>query len=234
MKKLTCYNYEFEILLDKGYYYNIIIKNKSEYYAFVTNLKKEIYDGEELGFNLSDNDEKLDIKKNCLLIMSLFDFFSIDRKTMNSFYKHVISTLSSTDIRIKLSQFESQYNQMMKFIQDYIDLDVDYDDEIDLLALLKFANIKPSLDADEFIEFLIKYIILLSNLCGYSIVILLNLHDFLSLDELNLFLHEMNIYHINIINISNRKDGVNLSNQIEIIIDEDLCEFSSQTSIDKL
>ena len=95
-------------------------------------------------------------------------------------------------------------------------------------SLLKLGDFKVHVENDDILEKYIKFLKILTELCGYKIIFVVGLHTVFTQEEIIEIYKEVCLNKINIINIEYQQFN-NLSNEnykeIVYIFDEDNCEI---------
>ncbi len=225
MRKIVYKNLDRHLILDKNIFYNIVIKNHFEYYHLVNELIVLTSNNEEGSVTLSEDGKIYSLKKYCSILTNLFEIDLVDRKTINSLYKYIDSVADKTKYFSHIEKLSGEICNIIEIIKLDIDIDVDYDDEFDLLSVLKLANVIPRVSDGRFLLKLIDFIKLIVVLTNQDVFFILNLKDFLNEEDLIAFIKEMNLINVNIINIETSVRPYKTENECDIIIDEDLCEY---------
>ena len=226
MRKITYRNIEYQFILDKHIFYNVIIKNHKEYYHFVNNLIQQISYGNQGDFTYSKDNQEKPFDKHAMIIKDMFSFDLTSRKMLNRLYNEVKKQMSFTNFQERMDEFEQAYINLLEHIKNDISINIDYQEEIDLISLFKFAGIVPIIDQEDFLASLVDYVKIIVELLDIDIIWTINLKNFLSSKDLNDFIYEMNLMKINILNIEVYERYDKINNQINLVIDEDLCDYN--------
>lgn len=189
------------------------------------NTIRNFYDGvvDENNIIFSENYSPVKFKNNVCFIP---DIFSVDFSS--SFLKRVYEDLSDyANTYLQESTFSIKANiiDFLEKLSRNYDLDFDFKDEVDITDLLKIQSFKPNLNNDNLLSRLLDYIIMMRRYSSIKCFVILNLHTYFSLTELELFYKELAYQSIEILVIENKKVFSSLQNEITYIVDEDMCEI---------
>lgn len=201
----------------------IEIENKKYFYRFI----KDLHEIENIGINeninfFEDNVEK-NINKKLKIFVNFFDFELNTKKMQTEIIKYIVNTLDEEN----KNQIEVQYKKMLrtyKNIINSVDLPLKFDEDINIESLLKILNIGIN-KKEELFDNLILLIDIEKVLKTNSILIFINLKQYLSRDELA-ELYKYAIYsQVTIMLIDSQCYGGTQKYEKKLIIDENLDEF---------
>lgn len=128
-----------------------------------------------------------------------------------------------------------EYNQLTSVIKRYFErlifnnnLDLEQDEEIDVMALLKLGDFKIHFEESNYLEKIIKYMRVLIDLCGVKVIFLIGLHSIFNDDEIRQFYKEICLNKIKIVNIETQQFNDYSSEgykELIYIFDKDNCEI---------
>jgi CRISPR-associated protein Csn2 len=225
MRKIVHRFIEKQIILDQGKITNLVLENPRVYFQFISCLKDQINGICDGDLVYSENDKMIDLKQKNILICDLFALEMTDKKIVAGLYKYILSQLSEHDIENEYNSLNVQINIFLRMIKDSMPLNISYDDEIDLLSLLKLSNVGLSYEKGTFIDSFVTFLKTVNVLRGYDVFWTLNLHSFLSQEDIALLIKEINLLHFNIINIEAFQHNSSIKYENVIVIDQDLCEY---------
>lgn len=199
----------------------LYIENQHLYRNTVFNF----YSGclEESNIVFSENYTPIKYKNNISFVPNLFslDFSS---PFMKKVYEDM-SLYAHTDLNENTSNLKSNLLLFLEKIVAGFDYDFDFKDDVDIIDLFKMQNLKPSLSKENLLSTLLDFIILTKKYSSVKCFVLLNLHNYFDLSELELLYKELSYQNINILVIENKKCFNILSNENVYIVDEDMCEI---------
>ena len=189
------------------------------------NTIRKFYDGvvDENNIIFSENYNPVRFKNNVCFIP---DIFCVDYSS--SFLKRVYEDLSdyaNTYLQESTVSIKANIIDFLEKLSQNYDLDFDFKDEVDITDLLKIQSFKPNLNNDNLLSRLLDYIIMMRRYSSITCFVILNLHTYFSLTELELFYKELAYQSIEILVIENKKVFNSLQNEITYIVDEDMCEI---------
>lgn len=208
---------------DKFFAYFLIVENSKEYLKVIEELYAENFSNEESDFVLSKNGEILNLSKNCLFLYNYFDLDINNKKIISEINSKILKVFESHDFVEDFSALNQLFININDKISNYFDLKLEYDDEITYDKFIKISGFKLSSES-KFIERLLNYIKIYTELKKVKLVIFVGLSEFLSQEELMLFLKELEYLDLKCLLIESHQkycfDFVG-----KIIIDKDLCEI---------
>ncbi len=220
MKMLTIRGIEKQFILNPGQLYNINIENINYY----NKLVKSLFISDTEMFIYYSNNDCIDFNKETLFINDLYTASPNNKKLLNALYKKINSNLPLSISNDDLVKINNSILEIMGKIELDINLDVEYDTELELISLLSLYNFSFKEDCNSNISKLITYIKANLEIKNISLIISLNLLPLFNSNELELLKKELELLGLSLINInlcSNEKN-----NLVEYItIDNDLCQF---------
>ena len=189
------------------------------------NTIRNFYDGvvDENNIIFSEDYSPVKYKNNVCFIS---DIFSVDFSS--SFLKRVYEDLSgyaNTYLQESTVSIKANIIDFLEKLSQNYDLDFDFKDDVDITDLLKIQSFKPILNNGNLLSRLLDYIIMMRRYSSITCFVILNLHTYFSLTELELFYKELAYQSIEILVIENKKVFDSLQNEITYIVDEDMCEI---------
>lgn len=203
--------------------YFLIVENSQEYLKVVKELYEEFFCNIESAFVLSENSTILNLTKSGLLLYDYFNFDINNKKLVSEINNRVINYISQQDFVQDFFDLNKLYIDINDKIVENFDFKIEYDTDFSYDKFVKLSNYKID-SQSKFADKLMSYIKLYSSLKNTKLVIFVGLSSFLSQQELNLFLKELEYLEISCLLIEPCQK-YNLNNVGRIIIDEDLCEI---------
>lgn len=223
--KILKYKYiNEELILNGKLHYNIIIENADFYQRFVYGIKNQIDNGDEF-FIYSENYIPQKTLPKAILITDLFNLDINDKKIISFLYKKI----EKESMIIKRKELDELNESLINFLDGINDLygyNFVYNENISLIGLFKIYDLKHDIITSSFLEALIHYLKIISELCNISLFFTLNLNSMLSKDEIAYLYKELDLLNIDLINISPYFRRQSSENERNIIIDHDLCEIN--------
>lgn len=172
---------------------------------------------------MSDNGEMLNISKNSLLLHNYFDLDINNKKIINELNSQVLRYISSQGLDEDFYKLNELFIKINDKIIEGFDFKIDYDSEFSYEKLIKISNFKIQ-NEGKFVEKLISYIKIYTSLKKTKIIFFVGLSTYLSKDELEIFLKQLEYMELKSLLIEPFQK-YNLKEVGKIIIDEDLCEI---------
>lgn len=205
---------------------NILVVEKPE---IMTQVLRELHnqvDGGQGGFVLSQADKLLSIGKNVILALEPLTISVNDKKIMNKIYQELYQEVEERHMEEKV-RVNAILVEFMESILEHMQYPMIFEPDLDVLGLAKIFGIKVESSDDDLLRNIIEYIKLLSQLCGYSIFVFVNIKMYLTKEEVN-YLYESAFYSkVKLILIENRDRGFG-DNEMGYIFDEDGCLISCE------
>lgn len=221
--KLVCNRFEQHFDFEKNFAQFLVIENSSEYLKVIQELYAENFLGEESDFVLSENGEVLSISKNCLLLYNFFDLDLNNKKISTEINARIAKVFETQDFVEDFCKLNQLFVKINDGIIDNFDFKLEYDDELSYDKLIKLAGFKISQEA-KFIEKLMSYVKIYSELKKVKLVIFVGLSNVLSLEEISVFLKELEYLNLKCLLIESHQK-YNLDFASQITIDDDMCEI---------
>lgn len=195
----------------------IEIENKNYFYRVVS-LLNNFDNGEEL-------QDKIDFidKINFKLITDYFNMNLNDKKTLNDVIKCVKENIDETNYDKLLKNYQHLYNLFSSSL-DNIDLPIYIEEDVNIDNIIKLMNIKIKKE-DNILKNLFIFIEIIKELQNYNLLVLVNLKQYLTKEELNEF-YKYAIYNkVALLLIDNISYGIAQEYEKKLIIDDNLEEY---------
>ena len=223
--KIINKNWQRKIEIEDNIIYTLVFENKKYYRENIIELINQ-HKGKEGSFILSNDNKEISFDKKSYIITDIFNIDINNKKVLSKIYgsllKEIVEDISSYN---KLSTNIRVYFEKLIFNSS---LEIDQGEEIDMSSLLKLGDFKIHVENDDILEKFVKFLKVLSELCGYKIIFVVGLHTVFTQEEIIEIYKEVCLNKINIINIEYQQFN-NFSNEnykeIVYIFDEDNCEI---------
>ena len=223
--KIINKNWQRKIEIEDNIIYTLVFENKKYYRENIIELVNQ-HKSNEGSYILSNDNKEISFDKNSYIITDIFNIDINNKKVLSKIYSSLLKEIVE-DI--------SSYNKLSTNIRVYFEklifnssLEIDQGEEIDMSSLLKLGDFKMHVENDDILEKFVKFLKVLSELCGYKIIFVVGLHTVFTQEEIIEIYKEVCLNKINIINIEYQQFN-NLSNEnykeIVYIFDEDNCEI---------
>ena len=223
--KIINKNWQRRIEVEDNIIYRLVFENKKYYRENIIELINQ-HRGNEGSYTLSNNNKEILFDKNSFILTDLFNIDINNKKVLSKIYSSLLKEIVE-DI--------SSYNELSTNIRVYFEklifnssLEIEQNEEIDMSSLLKLGDFKVHVENDNILEKFVKFLKVLTELCGYKIIFVVGLHNVFTQGEIIEIYKEVCLNKINIINIEYQQFN-NLSNgnyrEIVYIFDKDNCEI---------
>lgn len=213
-----------EINISNGIVTSLEIENKTYFYRVVNDFNSlSLGELNDSIYIYDNNNNEINL---CNKINIIVDYFNIDfnsKNIINKLYKSI-----NNDVNIEnRNKLSINYNKIKKIIVNILnecDFKLDLNDEFDIENLLKLLKISIE-KRDNIFDNLILLIDIERKFHLNELIVLVNLKQYLSKEELNEFFKYSIYNNINILLIDSQSYGITLNNEKKIIIDSNLDEF---------
>ncbi len=220
--KLVCKKIQKTFDINENKISVCIIENPSFFSYLILTLKNQIDNNQEGEFSLYDNLEELNLSKSILLITDLFNFDFNNKKFITAIYnelkEYIREDSNSIEIENSLFLFFQNISQRFPFPLD-MNKNCNYE------YLFKGFNIHVEENYDNYLEKIIDYLTICSELKLMKVVIFVNLKTILTEEECIKLYRECFYKKIPIFLFENRENNSIMDLEEKVIIDFDLCEI---------
>lgn len=223
--KIINKNWQRKIEIEDNIIYTLVFENKKYYRENIMELINQ-HKGNEGSYILSNDNKEISFDKNSYIITDIFNIDINNKKVLTKIYSSLLKEIVE-DI--------SSYNELSTNIRVYFEklifnssLEIEQNEEMDMASLLKLGDFKVHVKNDDILEKFIKFLKVLTELCGCKIIFVVGLRNVFTKGEIIEIYKEACLNKINIINIEYQQFK-NLSNEnykeIVYIFDGDNCEI---------
>ena len=217
--KLVHPEYTFQIDFQEGVIQRLVVESPAVLSEFIVDFRKQL-DGREGKWILSHDGEILKIHDNCELIMSIFDLEINQRKMLNALYDELASEINDTELLADWREMNSKLEGILNKAIDSTGYDISYG-ELELKSLFKALELKFRENEESYVDYLLEYLQLMSDVRSINIFILVNITSFLEIKEIE-YLYEQAFYkkyHLLLLDVQDL--CVDREVERKIIIDKD-------------
>ena len=151
-----------------------------------------------------------------------------EKRILTRLYKE-LSEQANTLMYEEYTQINSYIVSFLERLLDTVPYHLDMEVDMDLTGILKLYGVKMESDGVSVIEVMIDYLRALSSICNIHVIWILNLKQFLTVEEVQQ-LYEFCFYEkIHLINLEGQKN-YNLGQEKCVIIDKDLCIIDTSSN----
>lgn len=212
--------YGIDLYLEENKITTIVIENPSLMSEVVRDISKQV-NGEDGEWILSDKDKIFSLEKSGIFLDNPLMVNSNEKRILTRLYKE-LSEQANTLMYEDYTRINSYIVSFLESLLDTVPYHLDMEVDMDLTGILKLYGVKIESDGVSVLEALLDYLRALSCICNINVVFILNVKQFLTIEEVQQ-LYEFCFYEkIYIINLEGQKN-YNLEQEKCVIIDKDLC-----------
>ena len=212
--------YGIDLCLEENKITTIVIENPSVMSEVIRDISKQV-NGEDGEWILSDQDKIFSLEKSSIFLDNPLMVNSNEKRILTRLYKE-LSEQANTLLYEEYTQINSYIVSFLERLLDTVPYHLDMEVDMDLTGILKLYGVKIESDGVSVLEALLDYLRALSCICNIHVVFILNIKQFLTIEEVQQ-LYEFCFYEkIYIINLEGQKN-YNLEQEKCVIIDKDLC-----------
>lgn len=211
------------LLNEKWEFTEWIIEAPDDFSRYVQGLSNQI-SGEEGRFVLSEKNKELDFGKKTDIV---FNPLSVDvnaRKILSKLYAELTNISKEEQMYVKTAELLHHIQEYMLELEQCTDYILEFDEEVDVLNLLKVANVHYETKDMDFLERLVQYIKILAAMAGIKVFVFVNLRSYLTDDQMQEMIKEMKYQNVQGLFIESQQKGC-MEGVRQYIIDIDRCEI---------
>lgn len=175
-------------------------------------------------FVLSEGCEIYDLSKTTELILSPFSLDFENKKIQSTILKRLQQIANDEEFH-ESQEIRRLILQYLNRLTDQLDVDVSTSPEIDLLQVIKLANVRPAVDEDSFETRLLDYFTLLKDVLETKLIVAVNLRTYCSFESLQTFYETILLKKTQLLLLENVAKYGKIPCEDWLIVDEDLCEI---------
>lgn len=221
--KLVHFDLTEAILDETANFTEWILESPEIFSEYVQELNNQI-SGEEGRFVLSENEKELDLEKKAELIINPFGVDVNSRKILNKLYTELSELSKAEQMYTKTVELCQNIQEYMFELEQCTDYILEFDHELDVIALLKAMNIHYENKEVDQLERLIQYIKILSSVAGTRLFIFVNIRSYLSENQMQEIVKELCYQEVYALFIENQQRSC-MKGGRQYIIDKDRCEI---------
>ena len=212
--------YGIDLYLEENKITTIVIENPLIMSEVIRNISRQV-NGEDGEWILSEQDKIFSVEKSGIFLDNPLMVNSNEKRILTRLYKELseqANTLMYEDYTRINSYIVSFLERLLDTVPYHLDMEVD----MDLTGILKLYGVKIESEGVSVLEALLDYLRALSCICNIRVAFILNVKQFLTLEEVRQ-LYEFCFYEkMYLINLEGQKN-YNLEQEKCVIIDKDLC-----------
>lgn len=184
------------------------------------NFRKVLFDISD-SIIISDGNECIDLDKKIYIIKNLSEINCNEKKILNFLYKNLESIIEKK-LKYKFNKINKFLIESIDELLDICDFNFTYNPDIDIIKLLNALDVQfEKFEYDEYLKSLLQYINLVNYITKSKIFITYSLMSFITNEEYELLIKELELMDIMIINF----EMFTTNASIDYIIDEDNCIY---------
>ena len=169
------------------------------------------------------HDRSLKFKNKICFISNFFDLsFSIP--TLKKLYED-LSSYSNNFLQDYVVTLKKDILDFLEKLSTEYDFDFSFDDDTDLVDILKAHNFKPNVDSDDLLTGLLDFIVLTNKYCSFEAYVLLSFHCYFDEEEIEKIYDALKYQGIEILIIESQNSFHSLPQENLYILDKDMCEI---------
>ena len=213
----------FEISIVNGGLYSIIIENPTDFRKVIEDLWQQT-NGQSGEIILSEKGKIISFRERALVVFNPVDINANNRKVLNTLFKE-LNENALNSLSIELADLQSNIIAFFDKLSETVPYDVSYNYEVDVPELLKCHKFEINQLNGTYLDRLIDYLRAYSRICRTRVVILVNLKNYVSEEEVEA-LEEFVIYEDLKLIILQNSLGYRKKEEKTWIIDKDRCTIN--------
>lgn len=224
--KIKNVDYDIDIdVMENHNIYELIIENPNTMSKVLLELVRQIKEGEEGEFVITNKGKEINYEKESEIIIDFFGFEINNKKVINKLYAKL------NEIAEEKIEEKSDINSKIITVLDDITTalgytDVDYSLEFKWIDIFKVYGLEVMKEYSSLLEKVITYIKVLADLSDVKILMLVNVKSYFDYNELT-ELYNMARYNGICLLLIESKESIERGEEIRYIIDKDNCFISA-------
>lgn len=218
--RIVCREFNIDYEFKENCVAELLIESPELFQYFIGGLFRQ-YNGEEDFIILSENEKELALNKTSSIIIDPFHIDINNRKMLARIYQDIIRDYQESNME-SILDLQNSINRFLLDICEHSEYAMVYDDNSDLVDLLKLFNVRFDSDENDFACNIISYIKIAHRILGHSLFVFVNLKTFLPRNVMGEFYQTIRYEKVNIVLIE-RFDLYTNEDENRIIIDKDGC-----------
>jgi CRISPR type II-A-associated protein Csn2 len=216
-------NWETELVFDSSHYI-VSIEDKTMFSNFLLELSKQINGEEKNEYVLLKDYKEISIDDNIEIITDLSSFQINSKKIISLLYKKMSNAIKSTDIPIKIEEFNDLAIPIINDISSIIDLPLTYSEELFIEDVIKMYSVRLEEKYDSLVEKITKYINNIFQLKKIHCLIIYLAYEYLNEDDILQIYKQCEFLEITTIIFEGIYEKRKKEEKV-LIIDKDCCEI---------
>lgn len=211
------------LIWSEGTFTTLSIESPHFLLSFVGELQRQIEEGNGRFIILRDGKEA-SISKQVAVITDPLSIKRDEKKETATYIKEISSRASEEQLQT-LARINEEISELVENLSLTNDLPLDYEGEITIQNLLKALGMVIRIPNESFLLSLVSTLNAISHITKCKTFFICHLKDYLSSDELDVFVNEMIKSDIEVFLISGIDPRPSLKSEKRITIDRDLAEI---------
>ena len=179
--KMVWSRYGLELQLCENQISTIVMENPLVFTQLLQTIIRQI-EGEEGDLLLSEGDKILTFSKNVVLIDNPLMINCNEKRIISKIHKE-LGNIVNTEMYEKYSMLNTEIVKFVEAAMDTVPYHLEMDYQVDVTELLKTYDVKIATEETDPLEKLIDYLRALHAICNIKIVIVLNLKQFFTEEQ---------------------------------------------------
>lgn len=179
--KMVWSRYGLELQLCENQISTIVMETPLVFTQFLQTIIRQI-EGEEGDLLLSEGDKIFTFSKNVVLIDNPLMINCNEKRIISKIHKE-LGNIVNTEMYEKYSMLNTEIVKFVEIAMDTVPYHLEMDYQVDVTELLKTYNVKIATEETDPLEKLIDYLRALHAICNIKIVIVLNLKQFFTEEQ---------------------------------------------------
>lgn len=186
---------------------------------------ESFYNGcpDESSIVFSENFSPIKFKNKVCFISNFFDL-SFSMPTLKKLYED-LSSYSNNFLQDYVVTLKKDILDFLEKLSTEYDFDFSFDDDTDLVDILKAHNFRPNVDSDDLLAGLLDFIVLTNKYCSFEAYVLLNFHCYFDEEEIEKIYDALKYQGVEILVIESQNNFHSLPQESLYILDKDMCEI---------
>ncbi len=211
------------VLSDKYQVTEWVIESPELFARYVQELVCQC-NGESESFVLSQNDKIVEMSKYVEIIFNPLGIDINNKKIVNKLYFDLEQLAKQEEMYFQTQQMRQVLVEYLMELEQKSEYILSFQQEIDLSAIFKAVGIKHEIIEEDYLEKLIRYMKVVTQVLGIKIIIFINLRSYLTDMQMERLLKEAIYQEIQVLLVEN-KERTCLKDTFRYIIDNDKCEI---------
>lgn len=211
------------VLSDNNQVTEWIIESPDLFARYVQELVLQ-YEGNDGEFVLSDHDMFVEISKYMEIIFNPFGIDINSKKILNKLYLDLEKLAKTEEIYLQTREMMQGLTKYLLELEQKSEYILGFEQEFDLTAIFKGVGMKHEIMEEDYLEKLIRYIKIISQVLGIKIITFINIRSYLNDEQMEQLLKEAIYQEVQILLIENQEKSY-LKGVFRYIIDYDKCEI---------